>query len=141
MPIFTALIGLFGSGIKGFFGLKTEQAKIVGSALDVLKDVNATEKDRAVAFAQYMAVESSNGYWLAACIRPMMALSLMLLVGFWFFGYMPPNISSAMPPFIEKAVDTLMVFMGVYVPGRSLEKIVSSITTSKVIQQYLNKYL
>lgn len=141
MPIFSALIGLFGTGIKGFFGLKTEQQKIVGTALETLKDVNSSEKDRAIAFAQYMAAESSNGYWLSACIRPLMALSLMILVGCWFFGYMPPNINAAMPPFIEKAVDTLMVFMGVYVPGRSLEKIVTSITNSKIISQYLDRYL
>jgi hypothetical protein len=141
ITIVPSILSFLGTGVKGFFGLKSEQQKIVSDAISTLRDVNSTEKDRAIAFAQYMAAESSNGYWLSACIRPLMALSLMILVGCWFFGYTPPNINAAMPPFIEKAVDTLMVFMGVYVPGRSIEKIVTSVTNSRIIQQYLSKYL
>ena len=139
MNPFLAITSLIGSAVQGFFGLRTEQQKAITSALDVIKDVNASEKDRAIAFAQYMAADSNSGYWLAACIRPLIALFLTLLVVAWFFGYAPPNLEAEMPPFIAKAVDALMVFIGFYVPGRSLEKIVSSVMNAKIIQQYLQK--
>lgn len=139
MGIFTAILGLFSTVTKGIFGLKTEQSSLIKSSLDVINNVNTSERDRAIAFANYMSAESNSGYWLAACIRPLIALLLVILVTAWFFGYAPPNLEKEMPPFISKSVDCLMVFIGFYVPGRSLEKIVTTLTNSKIIQSYLNK--
>jgi len=137
----TSIIGLLGSVVSGFFGLRTEQKQVVSSAINTIQDLNASEKDRAVAYAVYMQSEANSQYWLAACIRPLIALCLLLLVCAWFFGFAPPNLEKAMPPFIDKAVETLMVFIGVYVPSRSFEKIVNTIMTSKVINNYIQRYL
>lgn len=134
----SGLLSLLGNGISAFFGFKKSQADAVQGGLQVLSDVNSSEAQREAAIASVLTAESSNGYWLSACWRPLLMLFFGALIGARWFGYMPPNMTEAE---LVEIYGLLKLGIGGYIGGRSIEKIASSLNLGKVLQKFIEKRL
>lgn len=144
MPILGLLGGLFsmiGSGVQAVFGFKSEQAQAVKEAIKMVGDYSASEGQREAAIATIIAAENSSGYAISAMWRPLMMLIFLgIVVSFWL-GYVPPNITGPMPPMITEIFELIKIGMGGYIGGRSLEKIISSLSLGPVLKQFISKKL
>ncbi len=137
LGIFGALFGLIGNGVKGFFGVKQAQVETVQKSLDVLTAVNASDNAKSQAASQIIAGEAGSGYWLAACIRPLILLNILILVDLFIFGVVPPGLLQTMPPLLAHLMDLLEFGLGGYIGGRTLEKIVSSVNVAGIIKELI----
>jgi hypothetical protein len=144
MPILGLLGGLFsmiGSGVQAVFGFKSEQAAAVKEAIKMVGDYSASEGQREAAVATIIAAENGSGYAISAIWRPLMMLIFLgFLVSFWL-GYVPVNATGPMPPMITEIFELIKIGMGGYIGGRSLEKIVSSLSLGPVLKQFISKKL
>lgn len=144
MPILGLLGGLFsmiGSGVSAIFGFKSEQAQAVKEAIKVVGDYSASEGQREAAIATIIAAENSSGYALAALWRPLMMLVFLgIVVSFWL-GYVPVNMVGPMPPMIAEIFELIKIGMGGYIGGRSLEKIINSLSLGGVLKKFIEKKL
>ena len=133
------LLSLIGSGVKGFFGVKQSQADIVNSSVGVLKDVTASNVAREKATATIIASEASSGYWLSAVWRPLMMVFFGILIGCYWFGFVPENLLAPMPEGsgISEVFDIVKIGIMGYIPARTIEKIMSSVNVGKLLQKYL----
>ena len=138
---FAALFGAIGTAISGFFGFKGNQAETVKSALKVLSNATATDGQREQAIATIIAAEASSGYWLAAVWRPLLMVFFAILIGAFWFGYVPPNFGSEMPPALAEIFTIIKIGIAGYIPARSLEKIISNLNLSAVLKQFIQKKL
>ena len=140
MPWLVTLFGTIGSAIGGLFNFKGQQAEVMQTAISVLGNTNASQAQREQAVATIIAAEAGAG-GLAAIWRPLLMLVFGgLIVSFWF-GYVPPNLTAAMPPALDRVFDLLQLGIGGYIGGRSLEKIIHSLGISKVLSEFIKKKL
>ena len=133
------ILTLIGNGVAGFFGVKKVQAETVSKAVDVLTNINNSDAERAKAAAGIIQAEAGSGYWLAACIRPLILLNILILIDLFIFDIVPPGLLKTMPPLLERLFSLLEFGLGAYVGGRTLEKIVSSINVAGVIKELLKR--
>jgi len=141
MGILTSILGGIGSFFTTLFGFKKEQAEVVGKAVDLLGQINTTEAQRLQAVATIISSEMQSGSWLAINWRPITALLFLGLVVSYWFGYSPPNIDKPMTPMIQEIFDLLKLCLGGYIGGRTVEKIIASLSLGKVLQTLINKKL
>lgn len=139
MAIIGTIIGGISSFFGGLFGFKKEQGEVLGKAIDVIKEANISEAARVQAIAAVITAESKSGYWLSAVWRPMlMVVFAGLLISYWF-GYAPPNINEPLSPMLEQLFDLLKLGIGGYIGGRTLEKIVDSLSLGRILKQFIEK--
>lgn len=137
-----ALIALFGglSSIFGsFFNFKGEQAKTVQSALDLLKSVNDVDAQAITASAQAISAILTQGSWIERTWRPCLMVMLIVLIGCWFFGYIPPNFNAPVSPMMREVLDLLKVGVIGYVPCRTVEKVVTQLNIGSILKQLIQK--
>lgn len=140
-------LGSIFSGITSIFSavFQTKQMKAqaimdgVKGTVDLLKQADATDAQIAAAVAAGVTAEAQSEGILARNWRPLVMLLLAAVVTGWCYGYMPPNINNDMPPFVKECFDLLKFGLGLYIPGRTLEKIVSSFLTPKLIGTIIDK--
>lgn len=135
---FVAALGVVSNLVSGLFGMKKQQGQVVESALDVLKNTNATDAQREQAVATTIAAEASSGYWLAAVWRPLLMLFFAGLIGARWFGYMPPNMNESE---LLEIYGLLKLGIGGYIGGRTVEKIIGSLGLASVMKSYIKKKL
>ena len=144
MPVLGLLGGLFsgiGSIVGGLFNFKSEQARTVQAAIEVIGQTNASAGQREQAIAQIISAENASGSWLASTWRPLtMVIFLFIIISFWF-GYVPPNLMGPMPPMIDKMFDLITIGMSGYMGGRTIEKIIGSLNIGRVLQTLIDKKL
>ncbi len=136
MGIIVSLLGVAGSFIKGMFGLKESQAKVIGQALGSLKDVNQSDSEHARAVGNAIEAVYTHGNWLERSWRPMFMWMVMIIIISRFFGYVPPNIS---PEEISYLYDFMLIGLGGYIPLRSVEKIFKGAQLGKLLQTFIQK--
>lgn len=145
--LLSSIFGVIGSGVKGFFGLKKEQGKAVQAGLQVLSDMNASSAQREQAIATIIAAEANSGYWLAACWRPLTSVTLaisiiililiMIICAIWTLG--PDGLQDILMPVLKELIELFKICLMGYIPGRSIEKIASSILTSGILKKFIEK--
>ena len=87
---------------------------------DIKLAVMANEADITKAAASVVMAEVQGEGWLQRSWRPMLMVWFALLVGAYWFGATPPNLSEAR---VEDLFDLVKIGVGGYVVGRSGEKI------------------
>lgn len=130
------LFSLLGTGVQTFFGFKKHQAETVQSALEVVADVNSSNTQREQAVAKVIAAEASSGYWLTSNWRPLIMVFFAILIGARWFGYTPPNMTEAE---LLEVYSLIKLGIGGYIPARTIEKIISSVSIGKALNGYINK--
>lgn len=140
MPVFlTSLFGFLGTSISSVFGFKGEQAKTVQSAIDLLKTVDTNDATSVAASANALSVILSQGSWLEKQWRPMLMIILIVMIGCWFFGLVPPHFNDPVSPMMQQVLDLLKVGVIGYVPCRTIEKVVQQINISSILKQIIAK--
>src|SRR5689334_11889492 len=109
ISIFSSIFGLAGSFFTGFFGWKGEQAKTVQDSLSLLKSVNDVDAQAITASAQAITSILTQGSWLERQWRPALMIMLILIVGCWFYGYVPPHFNDSVSPMMREVLDLLKV--------------------------------
>ena len=137
----SGVLGLIGSGITGFFGVKQSQTDLMNTGIKALSDSNTSAANKEQAIATIISSEVSSGYWLAAVWRPLIMLCLSFAVGAYFFGYTTPNLLIDMPDnaMITRLFDLLQIGLCGYIPARTIEKVVSTLNVGKLLKEYLIK--
>src|SRR5690349_14349615 len=119
IPIITALFSFLGSAVKGVFDFKGEQAKSVQSAMDLIKSLDSNEAATLTAQANALSVILTQGSWLEKQWRPFLMFLLMIIIGCWFFGYVPPHFNDPMSPMMQEVLSLLKIGLGGYIPCRT----------------------
>ena len=117
-----ALAPIIGRVVGSLFPDPTEKAKAEAEAMRQLLEHQA---DIESAAAKIIDTEAASTHWLAANWRPLTMLVFVGLIVARWFGWAAPNLSDA--EYI-KLWDIVELGLGGYVIGRSVEKIVPSVT-------------
>jgi hypothetical protein len=133
--IISSLFGFLGQGVKGFFGVKQEQAQIIQQAVKVLGEVNTSDAQKVTAIASMWAADATSTSWLTRMWRPILILGIFGMVVSWWFGYAPPNLEKPMPIALRELFEAAVALTGVGMGGRTLEKIISTISLSGVLKK------
>ena len=126
---------LFAGLVKPVTGLiseaieyKDKKNEIAFKVQQLMDDASARATEMAKAELEQKAsiirAEATGHSWLQRNWRPMMMLWLAFILGMYWFGYTPPNLSQDT---INHLFDLLKLGIGGYVAGRSAEKIVPGV--------------
>lgn len=136
-PLIGPVVGLVGSGISGFFGIKKGQQELVTNALEVVSDVNKSDDARAVAAAQIISAEARSESWLTRTWRPIVILMFTGVLFGYFFGYVPSkNIT---PEIINRVFDLVEYSVLGYMGMRSADKWVRELSLGAVLKKIIEK--
>lgn len=113
-----ALAGLIGKVVDKAIPDKTEAERLKAELTRQLLELNA---DELKASSSIILAEVQGGSWLQRNWRPMLMVWFAILVGAYWFGYTPENLT---PEAIEGLFNLVQIGVGGYVVGRSGEKIV-----------------
>lgn len=140
MPAFlTGIFSVLGSFVTGIFNFKGEQAKTVQSSIDLLKSINDGDSQSQVATAQALQVILSQGSWLEKQWRPFLMVLLMVIIGSWFFGYVPPHFNDPVSPMMQEVITLLKIGVGGYIPCRTIEKVITTLNISSILKEVIKK--
>lgn len=139
LTLLTSLIGGIGSFFGGLFGFKGEQAKTVQSAFDVLKSVNDVDGQSITATANALSAILTQGSWLERNWRPFLMILLIVIVGCWFFGIVPPNFDAPISPMMDRVLTMLTIGVGGYIPCRTVEKIFTQMNLAAILKTFIQK--
>lgn len=142
IAIVASLISALGSGVSGFFGFKNSQMETVKASIDLLSNVDTNDVKQAAAAAQALQAILTQGIWLEKIWRPALMITLCGIIGsYWFFGYTPPYFNSEMSPMMSQIFELLKIGMMGYIPGRTIEKVMTNINISGILKTMINKKL
>ncbi|MDX8383555.1 MAG: 3TM-type holin [Ghiorsea sp.] len=96
------------------------EAELSSKALDY-------ERDLMQAQASIISAEAKGESWLQRNWRPMMMMWFAGLLGMYWFGMTPDNMSQET---LNKLFDLIQIGIGGYIVGRSAEKIVPSVASA-----------
>lgn len=133
--ILSSLFGIIGTGIKGFVGIKQEQAQIIQQGVKVLGDINTSDSQKVTAIAAMWAADSTSTSWLTRTWRPILILGIFGMVVSWWFGYAPPNLNQPLPAALDKLFDAALALTGIGMGGRTLEKVIDKISLSGLLKK------
>ena len=135
IPVVETIGGLF----KNLFGLiddlhTSEEEKLtIKSAMfiaqgDLLSKVFEYESNILKMQSDIIIAEAKGESWLQRSWRPIAMLSLLGLVGAYWFGFTPPNLDKSA---VEGLFLLVQIGLGGYVVGRSAEKVAGAINFKK----------
>ena len=133
-----AFLNLLGSGVKGFFGLKGDQAKVVQKALDIVGDVNQSDDARAIAAAQIIANEARSESVITRVWRPLTVLAFVAILIMHFMGLTLVNLNDVA---LNRLFDIVEYAVLGYMGMRSADKWVRDLSLSKVLRTFIEKKL
>jgi len=136
IPLISGVTGIIGGAVKGFFGIKEQQAQIISESIRAIGDANTSAGTREQAIAQIVASEAGSGYWLAAAWRPLVMTVFAGLVVAYFFGYTTANLTQPFPEntALAEVFGLLKVGLIGYIPARTVEKVVDKFATTRNLQ-------
>lgn len=137
--VIAGVISIFSSIFRTKEVKATAIANTIQGSIDLLKQADSTDAQIATAVATAVTAESNSEGVLTRNWRPLVMLAMAVMVTAWCWGYTPPNINNPMPPFVQECFDILKFGLGLYIPGRSLEKIAKMFLTPKLIQTVLER--
>lgn len=138
LGILTNILGLIGTGVKGFFGIKRGEAKIVNHAMDVLSDVNKSDDARALAAAQIISAEARSESWLTRTWRPLTVLSFVGILFAYFFGLIPQNVT---PHIVDRIFDLVEYSVLGYMGMRSADKWIRELSIGSAVKKFIERKL
>lgn len=143
LPFLTSALSAIGSIFGAIFQTKAAKMEAIASGVSgtigLLKQVNATDGEIATAVSAVVAAEAQSESILARNWRPVCMLLIVVMIISFMWGYTPPNINGAMPPMLAELFEILKIGLCGYIPGRSLEKIVKTIMTPKIVEQVMKQ--
>lgn len=139
MPILASIFGFLTSTVSSLFGFKGDQAKTVQSAIDTLKSMDASDTATISAHAQAITAILTQGSWLEQNWRPFLMLLLMLIIGCWFFGLVPPNFDEPVSPMMTRIIDLLTIGVAGYIPARTIDKAIQQWNIGSILKALIEK--
>jgi hypothetical protein len=119
----SALVGLLSALAPRLFNVvdsvvesKSDADRLKAELAKMLADQNG---ELARASAQVVSAELAGESWLQRNWRPMLMVFFSVLVGAYWFGWTPPNLSEAR---VEDLFELVKIGVGGYIGGRSVEK-------------------
>lgn len=94
---------------------------------DLATQMSDTKGDMAKAAAGIVTAEIQGESWLQRSWRPMLMLWFSVLIGAYWFGFVPANMPDAV---VADLFQLVQIGIGGYVIGRSGEKIAATIAPS-----------
>lgn len=132
----TALLGLLGQGVGGFFGLKNKQADLVSSAIETIGHAQDADANYAQSSANAISALYQSGPPVERLWRPVaMWVFLSLIVARWF-GFVPPGVSEHE---INQVYEWFAIGLIGYMPLRSVDKWMQGFQIGSVLKTFINK--
>jgi hypothetical protein len=98
--------------------------EIVSKGLDSKVDAEKLSKELAEVASSVVVAEAQGEGWLQRSWRPLVMLWFSILIGFYWFGFVPTNMPVSA---VNDLFDLVQLGLGGYVIGRSGEKIAKTI--------------
>lgn len=131
-PIVTGVTSVF----KGLMGLKTEQANVVGQAVNTLGTVAGADAQSAEATASAIAALYQNGGWLERNWRPAFMWMCITLITARWFGYAPPHMPQSEVAMIYQFMEMGLIGYGTL---RSMDKWLKGFQIGSLLQKFIEK--
>lgn len=137
-----SVISGIGSVFSSFFGLQQSKIESLNKTIEVINSSNLSASEREKAVASVIASETSSGYWLSAVWRPILMLILAFVVLLYCFGFTTPNLLTSMPEssMIAQLFEILKIGIMGYMPLRTVDKIVESLTRTNTLKILLDNF-
>lgn len=135
--MWTAIIGGITSVFGGFFGMKKEQTKNIGTAIEAISKSNASASSKEKAAAEIIVAEMNKGTgW-----REKFMYILMMIVLAYIFGFTTPALGLPIPEgsLIGEVFALLKLGLIGYIPARTVDKIVEKVAINKLIDKFIKK--
>ncbi|NWO05552.1 MAG: hypothetical protein HLX50_07570 [Alteromonadaceae bacterium] len=133
--------GAIGGAIAAVLGVENSPDAIEAelrkdpAALLKLKGLEADlERARIETRGQVVQAEAQGESWLQRNWRPLTMIWFSVLIGGYWFGYTPPNLSEAA---VLSLFGLMKLGLGGYVIGRSAEKITQHATGSGLLDKFI----
>lgn len=130
----TALIG----PILGMFNTVIDKAI---PDVDKANEIKAAARAHVMQYAEAelagaikIILAEATGSWLQKNWRPGMMVWFAVLIGLYWFGIVPPNMTEGI---VLKLFDLLQIGIGGYIGGRTIEKTAGVVTSA--VQAWKNK--
>lgn len=136
------VIGAIGAFFKGLFGLRQSQSDVVIEALKVIKDVNTSDAQKALAAAQAIQADASSESPFTRMWRPIALFYFLFLLTLWIFGYTPAALlQNEMPPIIGRIFDIIeTVILAGYGRG-TLDRILRNMMVGRLLNTFISKQI
>ena len=121
----SALISLVPAILELFNRVVPDAQKQKEAAAELMKMMVEGDVKDVEARANVIIAELNSGNKLASLWRPLMMLVFLVLIVCAWFGFIPQNMPDIM---IDRIFNLLEIGMGGYVVGRSVEKIVGTVS-------------
>lgn len=142
MSLVTGVLGVIGTGVKGFFGVKESQVEGIHKTIEAIGESNSSAAEKEKAIAAVIGAEMQSGYWLAAVWRPLVMVALAGIVLAYFMGFTTPELLAPIPEgsSMREVFELLKLGLMGYMPLRTVEKIASQVNAGKIINNLVQKY-
>lgn len=142
MSLITGVLGVIGTGVKGFFGVKESQVEGIHKTIEAIGESNSSAAEKEKAIAAVIGAEMQSGYWLAAVWRPLVMVALAGIVLAYFMGFTTPELLAPIPEgsSMREVFELLKLGLMGYMPLRTVEKIASQVNAGKIINNLVQKY-
>jgi len=135
MSIITTIGGMFGS----LMGSRGEQAKTVQTAIETLQKIDNNDSATIAAQANAISQILTQGSWLEQNWRPLLMLLLILIIGCWFFGLIPPNFDAPVSPMMDRILNLLTIGVAGYIPARTIDKAIQQWNIGSILKTLIEK--
>lgn len=139
VAIFTSLFSSIGGMVSSLFGFKGEQAQSLQEALKTLGEVDANDAKSVVGLANAMQIILSQGSWMERNWRAWGMVGCLVIVGFSFFGYVPPHFNDPLSPQMIRIFDLLTIGYGGYIARYGIRDIVKTMQIGSVLKAFISK--
>lgn len=140
MPvIIPAVLSFFTSIASGVFGFRGDQAKTVQTAMETLQKIDANDSAAISAHAQAISAILTQGSWLEQNWRPLLMVLLIVIIGCWFFGLVPPSFNDPVSPMMERVLNLLTVGVAGYIPARTIDKAIQQWNIGSILKELIKK--
>lgn len=135
LGLFSAVAGIF----KGLFNFKQSQVEVVKDALGTISAVQSTDAEVSQAAASVLSQIMTNGSFLERNWRPTLMCLIILIIGSFWFGYIPPYFNEPLPPMMERIFTMLEIGLMGYLPLRSIDKWVKMFQVGSILKMLISK--
>lgn len=134
LAIIPSVLSLIGNGIKGFLGIKQNQLETFVKGMDLIKQVDMNDAAQRNAAMATIVADANSESWLARSWRPITMLVFVGLLVARYFGYVPSNMLPEDITWMNNMIEFGILGYG---GSRTLEKVVSSINLSVLLNRVL----
>lgn len=141
MPLITPILTFLGTAIRGFFGFKGDQVKVVEQSIETLGKLGDLDAQAVVAQSTAMASILTQGSFIERNWRAVAMVGIIVLIVCYFFGIAPPNIDKPLSPMMSRLFDLFELGLGGYIARYGIRDIVREFQLSTIIKTIIQKKL